>query len=101
MIEQLIGELVFVETVPDIAQVGGIYARCAKCIFKADHDALRGSDNEYGCFMDVAEAGPKFDCLPNARADKRTGYFELRFAAPEVPNEAQGEMFFDSEEGEG
>jgi hypothetical protein len=101
MIEQLIGELVFVETVPDIEQVGGSAARCAKCIFKAEHDALRGTDHEGGCFMDVAEAGPKFDCSPHARADKRTGHFELRFSAPGVPNKAQVEMFFDSEEAEG
>ena len=102
MIEQLIGELVFVETVPDTPHGPRKPNRCDNCILQANHGSIYWADNPDGCLLDVASDGTNklLQCSPHERADKRTGYFTLRLAAPEVPNKDQGEMFFDSEEAE-
>lgn len=103
MIEQLIGALVFVETVPNTPHGPRKPNRCDNCVLRANHDSIYWADNPDGCLLDAASDGihKLLQCSPHERADMRTGYFELRVAAPGVPNKAQVEMLFDSEEAEG
>lgn len=101
MIEQPIGELIFVETEPDRPNVLRKPDRCSKCILRADMASPYWEENTDGCLMDAAMPAAKaiLQCSPHRRADKRTGYFALRVPEGTV-DKMQVELFIDSEEGD-